>query len=74
MTDREEHNKLVRDNNSPAKITSNSNKDEIEQLKKQNNKLSTGLIKYMTMVLKMVQVMDKNGLSVEAGEITADCL
>jgi hypothetical protein len=48
--------------------------DEIEQLKKQNNKLSTGLIKYMVMVLKMVQVMDKNGLSVEAGEITEECL
>ena len=48
--------------------------DEIEQLKKQNNKLSTGPIKYMGMVLKMVQVMDKNGLSVEAGEITKECL
>ena len=35
--------------------------DEIEQLKKQNNKLSTGLTKYMVMVLKMVQVMDTNG-------------
>ena len=48
--------------------------DEIEQLKKQNNKLSTGLIKYMVMVLKMVQVMDKNGLSVEVKEITKECL
>lgn len=48
--------------------------DEIEQLKKQNNKLSTGLIKYMVMVLTMVQVMDKNGLSVEVKEITKECL
>ena len=66
MADCQEHKKLVRDNISLT--------DEIEQLKKQNNKLSTGLTKYMVMVLKMVQVMDKNGLSVEAGEITADCL
>ena len=48
--------------------------DEIEQLKKQNNKLSTGLIKYMNMVLRMTLIMDKNGLSVEVKEIVADCL
>ena len=48
--------------------------DEIEQLKKQNNKLSNGIVKYMNIVLRMVQVMDKNGLSVEVKDITADCL
>ena len=76
MTDREEHNKLVRDNNSPvpAKITSNSNKDEIEQLKEQNTTLSNGLTKYMVMVLKLGNVMNQNGLAVEVNEIVGACL
>jgi hypothetical protein len=47
---------------------------EIDRLKQQNDKISSGLLKYMNIVLKMVQVMDQNGLSVEVKEITMECL
>ena len=40
-----------------------------EHLKEQANKLSVGLVKYMNMVLRMVQIMNQNGLAVEVKEI-----
>ena len=43
--------------------------DENDHLKDQAHTLSTGLMKYMNMVLRMVLVMNKNGLTSEVNEI-----
>ena len=43
--------------------------DENEHLKEQAHDLSLGLVKYMNMVLRMVIVMNKNGLKSEVNDI-----
>ena len=43
--------------------------DENDHLKEQAHDLSTALVKFMNIVLKMVQVMNQNGLSVDVNEI-----
>ena len=54
-------NKLVNENISLT--------DENDHLKDQTHNLSTTLMKYMNIVLQMVQVMNQNGLSVDVNEI-----
>ena len=43
--------------------------DENAHLKDQTHNLSTTLMKYMNIVLKMVQIMNQNGLAVDVNEI-----
>ena len=43
--------------------------DENDHLKEQAHDLSTSLVKFMNIVLRMVHVMNQNGLSVEVNEI-----
>ena len=43
--------------------------DENDHLKDQTHNLSTTLMKFMNMVLRMVLVMNKNGLTSEVNEI-----
>ena len=57
----EKYNNLVNENISLT--------DENDHLKDQAHTLSTGLMKYMNMVLRMVLVMNKNGLTSEVNEI-----
>ena len=57
----EKYNNLVNENISLT--------DENDHLKEQTRNLSTGLMTYMNIVLKMVQVMNQNGLAVEVNEI-----
>jgi hypothetical protein len=46
--------------------------DENEQLKEQLNELGKSLVKTMNMVLKMVMVMNRNGLSKEVIDIVEE--
>ena len=57
----EKYNNLVNENISLT--------DENDHLKEQAHTLSTTLVKYMNMVLRMVQIMNQNGLAVEVKEI-----
>ena len=57
----EKYNNLVNENISLT--------DENDHLKEQAHTLSTSIMKYMNMVLRMVQVMTQNGLAVEVKEI-----
>ena len=57
----EKYNKLVNENISLT--------DENDHLKEQAHTLSTTLIAYMNIVLKMVQIMNQNGLAVDVNEI-----
>ena len=43
--------------------------DENDHLKEQAHDLSTSLVKFMNIVLRMVHVMNQNGLSVDVNEI-----
>ena len=57
----EKYNKLVNENISLT--------DENDHLKEQTHNLSTTLMKYMNIVLRMVQIMNQNGLAVDVNEI-----
>ena len=43
--------------------------DENDHLKEQAHDLSTSLVKFMNIVLRMVHVMNQNGLAVDVNEI-----
>ena len=43
--------------------------DENDHLKEQAHDLSTSLVKFMNIVLRMVHAMNQNGLAVEVNEI-----
>ena len=57
----EKYNNLVNENISLT--------DENDHLKEQAHTLSTGLMKYMNMVLRMVQIMNQHRLAVEVKKI-----